>query len=196
MNLDELKSTWQSLDERLKKQEILKKNMIREMLQTKTDKSLSKLITAEVIGLIVLLLIFPVLIFSSRFEIELPAYHIFMKVAVVIYIICIIWQAIKIYKLTRINLSKTLSNNVMHTSEYNIWIGKEKLTMLFTLPALSLGIAYIYMSMNVGAASWSFLICLITASTVYSYWSYKRIYDKNIKLILKSLEELKELDEE
>ncbi|MDH6310704.1 hypothetical protein M2451_003529 [Dysgonomonas sp. PFB1-18] len=44
MELDELKNTWTSLDERLQKQEVLKETIIKEMLRSKSGKALGRLI--------------------------------------------------------------------------------------------------------------------------------------------------------
>ena len=44
MELEELKTTWSSLDERMKKQEGLNAVIIKEMLIAKSDRGLSRLI--------------------------------------------------------------------------------------------------------------------------------------------------------
>jgi len=196
MEQDKLKDAWQLLNESLNKQEILKESILKGMIHTKADKSLSKLLNTEVAGLIVLILAFPLIIYILNRGIKLPEYNIFMWITMVICVILFFWQSLKVYKLTRIDLSKTISNNMKYMNEYNIWIKKERIVMTFLGPLLILGIAYIYAITNVSIAVWIFLICLALAITIYSYWAYKKLYGKNIKSILKSLDELKELEEE
>ncbi len=43
---------------------------------------------------------------------------------------------------------------------------------------------------------WVAIIAVFLVVAVIAYWQYKKIYDKNIGSILKSLEELKELEED
>lgn len=198
MELDELKYTWQSLDNRLKKQEILNTKLVKEMLISKSEKVVNRLINMEGLSIIILLLVIPAIIYVLGLDKvrKLDFYIVFLWAMLVTCIIGIVWQILKIYKLTRINTLKTLSNNIKHTNEYNILIKREKMVMIFFVPLLFFSVIFIFSHFNTSTASWAFLICLFIASAIYSYWAYKKLYDKNITSILKSFEELRELKEE
>jgi len=195
MELDDLKNTWASLDDRLKKQEVLKESIMKELLQTKSDKALNRLIAYEVSGVIVLLLVIPLIIYGMDFRVDLPEYTAFMYCMLVISIIGIIWQALKVYGLMQIDFSKVISNNILYTNKYNIKIKREKMFMLFFIPVLALSIVFLYVRLNANAVLWTFMVCGLIGASLYTYWSYKKLYDKNIASILKSLDELKELEE-
>ena len=196
MEIDELKNTWQSLENRLKGQEMLNNKLVKDMLETKSEKSLSRLINVELISMIILLILIPVIIYMISWEIQLTGYNTFMWAWMVVCILGVLWQGFKLYKLMRIDLLKTVCNNIKETNEYNIWIKKEKFGVIILSCVLFLSIAFFYQLWNVGTALWGFLICTFAVVSIIAYWSYKKIYDKNINSILKSLEELKELKEE
>jgi len=196
MELDELKNTWLSLDERLRKQEILKESIVREMMHSKADKSLNRLINMEIVGIIILLLVMPAIVYAFDFHPHLPGYAVFMRAMIPVCIIGLLWQILKVYKLTRIDLAGAISNNIRHTNEYNIWIKRERMSMIVFVPVIGLCVAYMYAQLNVNTTLWAFLTCTFLALCIYTYWAYKKLYKKNIDSILKSLDELKELEEE
>lgn len=191
-----MKNTWQSLNERLQKQEVLKKNIMKEMLHTKSDKALSRLLNCEVFGIVVLLLVIPLIIYALDFHPHLAAYKPFMYCMLVIDIIFFFWQSYKVYGLMQIDFSKSVSTNIQYTNKYNIHIKKEKFGMLFFIPIVFLCCAYLYAQLNVNKVLWAFLTCTAICLILFTIWSYKKLYDKNIKSILESLDNLKELEED
>ncbi len=195
MEFDELKNSWLSLDERLKKQEVLKENILKEMLHTKSEKVLSRLTGLEVFGAIVLLLVLPVIIYGMNLHVGLQAYKMFMYIMLVVSILLFFWQAYKVYRLMQIDFSKPVRLNIEHTNKYNICIKREKISMIFFVPILALVCSYLYAQLNVNETLWAFMSCTFVALILFIVWSYKK-YDKNIKSILQSLEDLKELEEE
>lgn len=196
MELDELKNTWQSLDERLQKQEVLKKNIMKEMLQTKSDKALNRLLGYEILGVIILLIVIPVIIYALNFHPDLPGYKTFMYIMLVVDVIFFFWQSYKVYELMQIDFSKSVSTNMQYTNKYNIHIKKEKLVMRYFIPLIYVCCTYLYARLNVNVVLWAFLVCTAIGLVLYTIWSYRRLYDKNIKSILQSLDNLKELEEE
>ncbi|SHE46817.1 hypothetical protein [Dysgonomonas macrotermitis] len=196
MELNELKNTWLTLDERLKKQEVLKENIMREMLHTKSDKALGRLIAYEIFGIIILLLVIPIPIYGIILPVKLQAYEIFMYSVLVSILGLLCWVLFKLYILTRINFSKPVSSNIYHINKYNILIKKEKQFMFLFIPLIMGGCIYLYMKLNASTMLWVLMTCIFMASLVFTLWSYKKIYDKNIDSIQKSMDNLKELEEE
>lgn len=195
METEDLKNRWLSLEEQLKKQEVLNEHIIKELLKTRYDKALSRLINYEAFGVIVLLAAIPVIIYALGRKIEIPGYSIFLYCMTGVSVFSLFWQICKLYDLKRIDFSNTLSNNFRYTNKYNIKIRKEKIAMLFFIPILILSICYIFAKSNVPVLSWVIVTCTFICVILFTYWSYKRFYDKNIASVLKSLEELKELEE-
>lgn len=196
MEMDELKNSWLALNEKLEKQEMLKETVIKKVLQEKTSKSLNKLVNIELIGIAILLLILPVIVYAIEKNKISEFYTFFMYSVFLFWILTLVWVIIKLWVLTRVDLNKDIKHNMLYTNKYNLYIRREKLAMYFVIPALFIPSIIIYASVNAFIYMWVFLACLLVLSITGVIWQYKKIYDKNINFILKSLDELKELEDE
>jgi hypothetical protein len=196
MELEELKNRWSALEEQLNKQELLHVKMMREFLYTQSDKNVSRLLGLEVGGLVAPLLGFPVIIYALGRSGQASEYYLFLYgILIGVCLPGVFCQLFKLYDLIRIDFSKTLNNNIRYTNKYNIKIRKEKITMLFLTPVLFLSCVYIYAKSHVHVWQWAFLFFCMSVAALLSFWGYKKIC-KNIRSILKSLEELRDLEEE
>jgi len=199
MELDELKNTWTVLDEQLKKNEMLNKRIIQEMLYKKSSKSLSWLMNTEFFSVIVALLSLPLCIwifnYNNHFFIRTISSKILVIIGIATCIIGLIWQSYKILKyLIKIDFSKIIKNNMQWINKYAILIKYEKIIGYFVvIPLFSLFGILSYYELKVNFLSWIYLTALLLVAVILSYWSYKKIYDSNIQSIKKSLEELEEL---
>jgi len=198
MELSELKNTWTVLEEQLKKNEMLNKQIVQEVLYKKSNKSLNRLINVDFIGLIVVLVAIPVCIWGYNqpgIENILSVKIFFIAMAV----ICMLTAAWYVYKLKyalKINFSKNVKDNIYCINKYTILLKKEKLATYFGLvPIITLLGAFCYYELKASFSLWVFLIVAITFAVVAEYWLYKRYYDTNIQSIKKSLDEMKELEE-
>ena len=196
MEWEELKNAWASVDERLKKQEILKESIIREMIYTKTNKSLKQLFWSDSIGIPLLLLVLPFIVYAY---VNFGGKHIFWDVTVIFAgIFCIAYFPFLLYRvneLMKIDLYESIKNNLFYINRYNIQIKREKIIMAFIVPILFILICLVFIEAKANISWWTFLTCVMVIMALYSYWSYKKFYDKNIQSIKKGLEELKELQE-
>ncbi|MDR1090700.1 MAG: hypothetical protein LBL79_06455 [Prevotella sp.] len=194
MELDELKKTWAALDSRLKEKDLLKETIILEIIQGKANKSFNKLLVWEIINLAACIVSIPVLWrvlerFENKFILSALIYTIVLLAA------GIIWYSYKIHGLMKFDLDKSVSNNIYYINRYYLHIKWEK--SIGTI-ATSILIIPIVLWSVLGKASilhWVTLSCAIIFTGLSIYWYNKRIYDKNIGSILKSLEELKALKE-
>lgn len=199
MEIDELKNTWVALDERLKQNESLNTRIVKDMLETKSNKSLSRILRIEVFGAVVLLIIAPITLFLSDAKFNKSDITIWSIFLLSMFFYCLLnfgWQVFKIYNLMKIDLSTVVSDNIRIINKYNIWIEREKLVMCIVIPLLGFLCAYMYAQFNANLFLWVFLTCVFIFATLATYYQYKKVYEKNINSILKSLDELKELDEE
>ncbi|WP_165026859.1 hypothetical protein [Dysgonomonas sp. ZJ279] len=196
--MDELKNSWLSLDERLKKQEVLKENIIKEMLNNKTNKALSKLTNFELFGSVLTLLVYPVFIYQFSTNEFNTIQSIFVYSLLVFLTVAVCSQLWKMYRLLKVDFGKPLSYNINIIQRYRIYLKKEK---SFNIIALFFVLGYILETAitfphGLDAWRWVAMICIFVGACVMTVWQYKKIYKANIESILKSLDELKELEEE
>lgn len=197
MELQELKNTWTVLDEQLKKNEMLNKQMIQEMLQKKSNRSLNKLLNNEFFSLTIWLLAIPLSIWGYH----LPKFDNFLfpkilfAVIFVTSILAVIWSCYQLRNLMKIDFSKGVKDNIYNVSKYIILLKKEKIAVYFGLAPIYFILGVLcYYEIGANVSYWIFLIMACIFGIVLSYWIYKRIYDTNIQVIKKSLEELNELE--
>jgi len=199
MELEELKNTWAALNARLKDNELLNKQIVQGMLNDKTNKSLNKLVNYEMIGIIVLLLVIPLCIWALNYRFEKFLFpKILIVFAMAISIFGIIWGGYTLKKyLLKIDFSQSLKENMFYINKFAIYYGKSKMiSYFFVIPVISLLGILSYYELKAPFHLWIFLFVALTIGIITTYWIYKKVYDTNIQSIQKSLEELKELEED
>jgi len=196
MELDELKNAWIALDNRLKRNEKLKENIILEMIRSKAGKLINRFIILEIISLVIILLVIPVIIFwlDNRGGKYITA-DVVMYLGLIICIIYPFWGVYKIRGLMKIDLSKNVSNNIFYINRYNIQYKREFKSLYFIGPVFVILIVLYYAAMKVTLPLWTLLTCSFIAMIFILYWTYK-FFNKRIESVLKSLDEIKELKEE
>ncbi|GHV72125.1 hypothetical protein FACS189420_8750 [Bacteroidia bacterium] len=110
--------------------------------------------------------------------------------------IYIIWAVYKLHGLMKVDFSKNINDNIYYMNKYNIHIKWDKIASRIYIPIFAILCILSYAESKVSVQIWVFMICLLLLVTLLTYWSWKGIYDNNIAAIRKSLEELKELEEE
>jgi hypothetical protein len=197
MELDELKNAWVSVDERLKKQEILNESIIQEMIYKKTNKSLKQLFWSDSIGIPLLLLLFPFLVYIYG---KFGGKHFFWDLTIIFTgVFCLVYLPFLIYRvsgLMKIDLSENIKTNLYYINRYSIHVKREKFAMFFFGPAMSILITLTFIEFKADASRWTLWICMFIFITLYTYWSYDKFYKNNIQSIKRNLEELEELKEE
>jgi len=194
MNLENLKSEWSAMNDRMEKQEILKEKMFCQMLNTKSDKSLNRLVAYEVVSLIFSILFIPVLLWIFN-NTGIEFVQTVLIGAIVILAICVIWYGIKVLVLSKVDFTKTLKNNLFYVNRYAIYIKYEKLIgYYFILPLIIAICVFHYAKMHVSLLLWISMSCMFIAMILFVIYLY-RLYNKNISTIQQNLEELRELEE-
>jgi amino acid transporter len=196
MEVDELKSLWMSLDTRLNKQEELKTSLIREMIDAKSDRSLRQLITAEIFSTVVMLIALPFLVFLwRRWDSTHIALHALLSLAFVSYVFYLPLILCRIRLLLKIDFADNLKTNIRHIQRFNKLWQWEKFSIRLWLPALLLLMVWYFIEAKASVVGWVAAACCLAAASIYSYWSYKRVYVKNIAIIRDNLAELEETTE-
>ena len=194
MNLENLKSEWSAMNDRMEKQEILKEKMFCQILNTKSDKSLSRLVADEVVGLIFGILFIPVLFYMFN-KIEIEFVRTVIVGAIIIGVLIIIWGSMKLFNLSKINFTKPLKNNLLYVNKYAVYIKYEKLIgYYFIIPlAVLIGVIH-YIKIHASLFWWVLMSCSLIAIILFVIYFY-RLHNKNISTIQQNLEELRELKE-
>lgn len=196
MELDDLKKTWIALDNVSKENKKLKETLIIKMIERNADSSTSKLLRWDVFNFIIsiLVLFFCTFIYhyyGGRFLI----WNITIVFAAIVCAISSIWYVYKINQLMKVNFSKKVSENIYRINRYNILVKKEKIiSCLIIFPVFVILTAFVLFYTKTNTQSWIICVVLFFVAFIMTYWSYKRIYHKNIDDILRSLDEIKELN--
>ena len=197
MELDEIKTAWAAMDERLKKNEGLNERLIKEMLKQKSSKALKTLYNYEMFGAIATLLVLPFIIYAFPQFIKSSVMHqIIIYSALGIILICIISQLYKLILISKTDLQKKVKENVAIIQRYNIYIKKE--TIIGTIAAFVYIFCVLGTMLQSEMETWRWATVLIIIFGVFPlgiYWQYKKVYKANIQSIIDSLEELKDLEE-
>jgi len=197
MELDDFKKTWAALDNRLKHNEKLNESIILEMKKSKAMKKVNRFIAYEMFQVVILILMVPICIyFIGQRGGKYLVWDIAMFFFAAICFIYPFWGVYKINGLMKFDFTKNVGNNILCMNRYNIQLKQEMKFLIYFLAPVTVILAITYYAVAKAALPfWVLLICALTVASLICYWSYK-IYDKGIKSILKSLDEIKELKEE
>ena len=197
MELDDLKAAWTELDNRLKKNEELKECVIIEMMRSKAGKIVNRFVVWEIIQVVGTLLFIPFCIFWLDWRGgKYLAMDITMFFGLAVCLFSSFWGVYKLHGLMKVDLYKNVGNNIYYVNRYNIQIKREKkIFECFLWPATCVLLALSFASVKATPKFWVLLICALIATTLITYWMYKK-FDKSIDSILKSLDEIRELKEE
>ena len=194
MNLENLKSEWSAMNDRMENREILEEKMYCQILNSKSDQSLSRLVAYEVVSLIFSILFIPVLLWMFN-NTGIEFVHAVIIGAIVILVLNAIWVGTKLFTLSKIDFVKPLKNNLLNISKYAIYIKYEKLIgYYFIIPLAALICIIHYVKIHASLFWWVLMLCSLIAAVLYVIYFY-RLYNKNISTIQQNLEELRELEE-
>ncbi|MDR1416088.1 MAG: hypothetical protein LBJ57_01555 [Prevotellaceae bacterium] len=194
MELEDLKSMWTSVDERLKKQELLKESIIRKMMREKSSKSLDRLRGFEALGAAVSLFVIPLIIYLNYFT----RFHMHQSVIYIVVAVCVIvmvWQIVKVGLLQKMDFMKSINSNLLQVNRYNVWIKRERIILLLTIPVILCLPIWLFVNIHaVKALQWVIFVCGTIFGALAGYYLYN-FYNRHIDSIRQSLEDLKELEE-
>jgi uncharacterized membrane protein len=204
MELENMKELWQQYDKNLQASNILNEKMIKNMLAEKSNERLNSFTKMEYLSLAIaciLLMIFVALGYKVGSEMQVIVPYI---VSLMIFTFVIGWG---IYKLRLINNIDTYSDTIVNTKErlekLRLIFAREKVWSMILMPIVMCSLAPVlhhwlwggYFSDHLK----SYIPRLVAGYGVFivlTYWMYKTLYSKNIKIILGNLKELEDLKKE
>ena len=195
MELEKLKEIWTSLDNRMQQQEVLKTTLIKEMLISKSDKALSRLINYSYFGLILIISMIPLMLWIWQLPGNIS--NVFILIVIVFLLFGIITGIIQLVNLHKINFSTPVNQNIYLVQKTNLF--NKRISFIAYIIATILFVSVIIAMLNspylIQSWRWFIIITIVFVGAIAGYWEYKRMYRRNFNSILKSLEELKELEE-
>jgi hypothetical protein len=195
MELEELKNIWTSLDGRLGKQELLNEYIIRKMFREKSGRSVGKLLNAEFFSLTVLILSVPAVIWLWFRE---PDSTLMIWFCITLFLTLaygITASALHIYYLMKLDFTRAVKINYPVFTKFNRMVRVEKIISIVVIAIMYLFGILLYATRHASVVLWVYLGCIYIVGALSTWFSYKKIYDRNILIIRENLEELKELDE-
>lgn len=196
MELEELKNTWKLLDSKLEEDKSLKESIILEMIHTKADKLVNKMINWDIVGVVILILLVPSILYTySLFKEKSLMWDSYMIYSAALSLMFSFVGMYNLRALMKIDLAKKVSENIYYINKYNILTKRTKNALIFVLgPIYVIGAIMMYIELKANIYLWIFMGCMLLLAIFTSYGFYKK-YSKNITSILRSLNEIKELEE-
>ncbi|MDR0699757.1 MAG: phage holin family protein [Tannerella sp.] len=199
METEDLKKTWSSLDEHLRRQEILNTALRKENLLGKSNKRLGQMINYGYFGLA--LMMAGVITVAYILAIQLTYFGfgrpmtIITSVVILFLLFITVEGFIGLTKLQKIDFSAPVSENMYRTREYRLWYSRiNRITWVFFGFLIAALFAVMVIFENIPAWTWA-VVCGITGvGIVYGRWEYKRMFRENIDSLQKDLEELKRME--
>ena len=204
MELENLKTAWSSVDERLEKKEILNSEMIKDMLKKKSNKSLRRLKIWDFVGMIiglplVIYIWFP-LLRSLRFD---DTYLIFGGIFVILTSMILFGAlAMNVYAtkyLLKMDFSESIKENLQYLDKYEDLDRKSNVLFFYLLIPLILLFAMMVIQKpaDIGIYIIMFVALAVIGFIVIApiYFIERNFRKKHIKTIKESLAELSELEE-
>ena len=194
MELEELKASWNVLNEQLEKSEMLNKRIIKEMITNRTQSAYERLFRYDIWGLILVLvfcLMFPILTFTGQLVMRPLSFVVLEGCLVIGFIMKFFFLSIHI----RFDMEKKKICELARLEfVYKLWMKRNH--VIGTGIAIVGIIAFLFIEQDRLVAGWE--LRMVVARFVAAVIAYFQIcfYQKNIRVLEKGLEELKEFEEE
>ena len=196
MELEELKNTWNLINNRMMQKEVMEAAIIKEMLVAKSDKAFSRMTNYDYFSVIVCMGVIGLLTWQMN-RIYFGPFKTGIFLLAIAFLIVSALRSIKnLLILHKINFSNPISDNIRLVQNYNIIVKRTRiLNYSAAIIIVALAIIACLLSPNMEVWRWVAIAVSIGIGIVGAWWEYRHMYRKNIDSILESLNELKELDE-
>ena len=194
MNLDEMKNSWNVLNERLEQNEILNKRIIEEMVASKTKSAYDSIYNQELRGLYIILLCGLIVLPVNRFlgiNMKLSSFILLETVM----FLALLFQLAILYSLSKFKLNYMKVNELTRTVlKYRRFCSYNK--KYGTI--LGLGSVIVFMiseSKITNPYAFVPVLTVMIVGCIYSYTKMKQ-HEQKIKEVEQGLAELKEFESE
>ncbi|CDB09756.1 MULTISPECIES: hypothetical protein [unclassified Bacteroides] len=189
MNLEEMQQAWKELNERVTRNEILHREEVKRILNTRRENSLEKMTRVEKMGLAMVLIV--CIVFASAW-IAQPGFHIVPGITGAILILYgLLAQIFSLNKLSKIRRETNLENQVRHILQYK---SRYNRMLLIGYPLVAL--FFICFLCYYGTRSnILFMSLLLAACIIADYFTFHYTHDR-VKEMMSANRELKQIEEE
>lgn len=199
MEIEALKNRWSELEKQLEQNKSLNERIIKEMIDRKAgkiDTAINRLLFRDIYALVFMLVMFSSLLYLY---ITRKGDHVFWDIVLIMLgvtaIPTLVWYFIKIYRLMKVNMNRSVKRNLIYISKYNIQAKREQIgNVIYMGIAFVVLLFLVFVNATAYSFMWLVIACGIPIVLAKSYWSYKKVYQKHIKSIQHSLEEIRELE--
>lgn len=194
MNLDEMKNSWNVLNERLEQNEILNKRIIEEMVASKTKSAYDSIYNQELRGLYIILLCGLIVLPVNRFlgiNMKLSSFILLETVM----FLALLFQLAILYSLSKFKLNYMKVNELTRTVlKYRRFYSYNK--KYGTI--LGLGSVIVFMISESKITNPYAFVPVLTVTIVGCIYSYTKMkqHEQKIKEVEQGLAELKEFESE
>lgn len=194
MELEELKAGWNVLNERLAQNEILNKRIIKEMITTRTQSAYERLFRFDLFGIILLItiaILLPFLDVVLRAGTK-PVSFVLLEGILIIGLVtqCILFSFLAKFNMDKMKICE-LTRLVL---KYKLWTKRNYIFGTILGIIVLITFYFIQRAYLVPDAPLRLVVALLFAFTIICLGGY--FYKKNIRILEKGLEELREFEEE
>lgn len=189
MNLEEMQQAWKELNERVARNEILHREEVKRILNTRKESQLEKLMRLEKTGLltIVALCLFCIYAWTT-----FPGYHLPTNITAAILLVgSLVLQADRLHQLTSMKRAENLEVQIRYALRYKAAYNR---TYLILYPIIIL-----FAVMLVGNFHTLFnrtlILLLLAAGVVADYFIFHYTHDR-VKQMIEANRELKQIEDE
>lgn len=189
MNLEEMQQAWKELNERVARNEILHREEVKRILNTRKESQLEKLMRLEKTGLltIVALCLFCIYAWTT-----FPGYHLPTNITAAILLVgSLVLQADRLHQLTSMKRAENLEVQIRYALRYKAAYNR---TYLILYPIIIL-----FAVMLVGNFHTLFnrtlILLLLAAGVVADYFIFHYTHDR-VKQMIETNRELKQIEDE
>ena len=199
MEIEALKNRWSELEKQLEQNKSLNERIIKEMIDRKAgkiDTAINRLLFRDIYALVFMLVMISCLLYLY---ITRKGDHVFWDIVLIMLgvtaIPTLVWYFIKIYRLMKVGMNRSVKRNLFYISKYNIQVKREQIgNVIYMGIAFVVLLFFVFVNATAYSFMWLVIACGIPIVLAKSYWSYKKVYQKHIKSIQNSLEEIRELE--
>ena len=189
MNLEEMQQAWKELNERVTRNEILHREEVKRILNTRRENSLERLTRVEKMGLAMVLVV--CIVFASAW-IAQPGFHIVPGITGAVLILYgLLAQIFSLNKLGKIRRETNLENQVRHILQYKSRYNRILLTGYPLVALFFICFLYYYGTrFNI-----LFTSLLLAACIMADYFTFHYTHDR-VKEMMSANRELRQIEEE
>ena len=189
MNLEEMQQAWKELNERVARNEILHREEVKRILNTRKENQLEKLMRLEKTGLltIVVLCLFCIYAWTT-----FPGYHLATNITAAILLAgSLVLQAGRLHQLTSMKRAENLEVQIRYALRYKAAYNR---TYLILYPIIILFTIMLFTNFHT-LFNCTLILLLLAAGVVADYFIFHYTHER-VKQMIEANHELKQIEEE